>query len=213
MTGKMFHSEPKYCESCQLPMSVRKFKTCAVFYCQECGAYKRTELECEHEYELILFELDNGSEQLRNYCPKCHGRDQKILKQNEHDLNNVRRRKESKYQKFYSGLWQSESEDITAFIEELRRKQECVMFADYNRYITSEEWYKLRSMIVNRDGGLCQICGKPADHVHHLTYAHFTREFQFELVSLCRDCHHREYHSPEAKKRESELQKPANVRT
>ena len=105
-------------------MSVRKFKTCAVFYCQECGAYKRTELECEHEYELILFELDNGSEQLRNYCPKCHGRDQKILKQNEHDLNNVRRRKESKYQKFYSGLWQSESEDITAFIEELRRKQE-----------------------------------------------------------------------------------------
>jgi hypothetical protein len=209
----MPHSEIKYCESCQLPMNVRKFKTCAVFYCQECGAYNRTEVECEHEYELILFELDNGSEQLRNYCPKCHGRDPKILKQKEHDLTNVRRRKESKYQAFYSGLWQSESEDITAFIEELRRKQESVMFADYNRYITSEEWYKIRSMIVNRDGGLCQICGDPADHVHHLTYAHFTREFPFELVALCRDCHHREYHSPEAKKRESELQKPANVTT
>lgn len=206
-------SENIICESCASKMMAKDFKTCTVFYCQECGSYKRTELECEHEYELILFELDNGSEQLRNYCPKCHIREPKILKQKDHDLTKVRRRQESRYRTFYSSLYQNEAEKITAFIEDLRKKQEAVMFADYTRYITSEEWYKLRSVIINRDGGICQICGAPADHVHHLTYAHFTREFPFELVALCKDCHHQEYHSPEAKKRESELQKPSTVTT
>lgn len=213
MMENMFHSEATFCERCKTPMNVREFKTCILSYCLSCGAYKRSEPECEHDYKLILFELDNGSEQLRKYCPKCHSRDPKILSQKDYDLEQVRRRMENSYRTFYSELCKRENEDLGRLIDELRSKQEDVMFLDYNKYMTSDEWHKLRNMVVNRDGGVCQICGRQAEVVHHMTYAHFKTEFPFELISLCRECHHREYHSPDAKKRISELHKPANELT
>jgi 5-methylcytosine-specific restriction endonuclease McrA len=42
---------------------------------------------------------------------------------------------------------------------------------------------------------MCKICGDKAEQVHHLTYAHVYDEYTFELVSLCKKCHHEKYHS------------------
>jgi hypothetical protein len=43
----------------------------------------------------------------------------------------------------------------------------------YNRYLLTPEWKARRAQ------------------VHHLTYAHVGREFLFELVALCEECHER----------------------
>jgi 5-methylcytosine-specific restriction endonuclease McrA len=45
---------------------------------------------------------------------------------------------------------------------------------------------------LERDGYLCQGChDRTATIAHLFTYAHVGREFLFDLVALCRDCHER----------------------
>ena len=62
----------------------------------------------------------------------------------------------------------------------------------YQDYLRSEQWQQLRRKVLKRDLHICQGClAQPASEVHHTTYAHARREFCFELVSLCRDCHAR----------------------
>ena len=64
----------------------------------------------------------------------------------------------------------------------------------YEVYINSPEWSKKRSYILQRDEYTCKICGKAATDVHHLTYTNLTNEFDFELISLCHECHFEIYH-------------------
>lgn len=200
----MLHTD-KFCEECGQQMTARLFTTEIVFYCKDCGTYTRNAVECEHEYMLVIFELDNGTRQLRNYCPYCNGRSQ-ALKQCDYDLTNVPVKLESKYNEYKTRI--SDEPQKMEFIASLRKKQEQVYHAVYNQYIASEQWKQIRENVIVRDNGKCRICGKTADHVHHLTYAHFTREYPFELVSLCRECHFNEYHSEEVRKRIEELNVP-----
>ncbi len=60
----------------------------------------------------------------------------------------------------------------------------------YKEYLDSEDWKKLKSKIIKRDGGVCQGCfeSRPLD-VHHLTYDRIGEELGTDLVSLCRYCH------------------------
>ena len=59
----------------------------------------------------------------------------------------------------------------------------------YDRYIHSTEWRKKADSRLEFDGHTCQVCGKEAVDVHHLTYDRFGRENMDDLVSLCRKCH------------------------
>lgn len=44
--------------------------------------------------------------------------------------------------------------------------------------------------IIERDGGLCQDCGKPFDDVHHITGRWHKLAWDIRnLICLCRDCH------------------------
>lgn len=62
----------------------------------------------------------------------------------------------------------------------------------YRDYLRSQEWALKRAKVMRRAGYRCEGCGdNPAAEVHHLTYANVTREFLFELVALCADCHER----------------------
>jgi hypothetical protein len=68
-------------------------------------------------------------------------------------------------------------------LTEARRK-------DYNAYLNSPDWNKLRNLVLERDNRLCQGClVAPAEIVHHLTYNDVFYELAFQLVSLCRACH------------------------
>lgn len=60
---------------------------------------------------------------------------------------------------------------------------------EYKDYLKSDTWKLMVRKIKKRDK-VCQGCGWVAYlDVHHKTYAHFTREFEDELVLVCRACH------------------------
>ena len=61
----------------------------------------------------------------------------------------------------------------------------------YENYLLCPEWKRKRQFIIERDK-ICQGClDAPIHDVHHLTYANVGKEFMYELVGLCRECHSR----------------------
>ena len=62
------------------------------------------------------------------------------------------------------------------------------MFATY---YSSIEWARTRERIFKRDNYRCRIssCHNAAECVHHIVYDRFGEEHDFDLISLCQDCH------------------------
>ena len=59
-------------------------------------------------------------------------------------------------------------------------------------YLASHEWKERSSLVMQRASGLCEGCRKNrATEVHHLTYSNWGKEFLYELVALCGECHDR----------------------
>ena len=72
-------------------------------------------------------------------------------------------------------------------------------------FYNSEQWKQTRHYILMRDKYLCQVCGQPAEEVHHiekLTPGNIgdptISMHEDNLISLCRDCHFKQ-HKPERK--------------
>lgn len=72
----------------------------------------------------------------------------------------------------------------------------------YKAYFRTPQWKEMVKRIKKRDKR-CQGCGWIAFlDVHHKTYKHFRREFDEELVLVCRGCHdaihrkHKKYNDP-----------------
>lgn len=59
----------------------------------------------------------------------------------------------------------------------------------YDKYIHSAGWRRKAGQRLEMDGHVCQVCGREATEVHHLTYDRFGNEEMNDLVSLCRECH------------------------
>jgi 5-methylcytosine-specific restriction endonuclease McrA len=70
-------------------------------------------------------------------------------------------------------------------------------WAAYNEFLSSNEWQKLRRMILDRDRELCQLehhgCTKKASIVHHITYVRWRAKLTADLVSCCSNCHQWEH--------------------
>lgn len=60
---------------------------------------------------------------------------------------------------------------------------------EYWRYINSPGWRRRADARMSLDNSICQVCGKPATEVHHLTYRNIHNEQPEDLVSLCNTCH------------------------
>lgn len=76
----------------------------------------------------------------------------------------------------------------------IHEKRNEEFFEEYNEYLKTPSWRKIRQKVLERDNHTCQGClENKATEVHHKTYEHVFDEFAFELVSLCSDCH-RKYH-------------------
>jgi hypothetical protein len=61
---------------------------------------------------------------------------------------------------------------------------------NYQIYIKSSEWFKIRKLVLKRDNYTCQGClEKEATEVHHKNYDHLFNEILFDLVSVCKACH------------------------
>jgi 5-methylcytosine-specific restriction endonuclease McrA len=84
--------------------------------------------------------------------------------------------------------WQERVEQI----ERERRQQDERWWDQYSDYLQSPEWRARRSLVLERDNHLCQGCRKrPATQAHHLSYKHVGKEFLWELVAVCDECHNR----------------------
>ena len=60
----------------------------------------------------------------------------------------------------------------------------------YQEYLLSNEWKRRRLRILDRDKYTCQGCHETAaTQVHHLTYTHLFDELDYQLISLCENCH------------------------
>lgn len=66
--------------------------------------------------------------------------------------------------------------------------------SEYQKYIASTTWKKLRRQALDRAGYCCERCGEgECLQVHHLTYARFKRERLDDLLVLCVECHRSEH--------------------
>lgn len=83
---------------------------------------------------------------------------------------------------------QAESQRQAAIVEQSQEWWE-----KYNAYLRSTQWHKMRQLVLDRDGNLCQAClTNKATHVHHVSYDLYNRlgkSAAFELVAICRLCH------------------------
>jgi 5-methylcytosine-specific restriction endonuclease McrA len=61
--------------------------------------------------------------------------------------------------------------------------------------LSREEYDRLRTRVLERDGWKCQCCGSSVDlHVHHLRYrGRLGSDVIDNLISLCIDCHNNEH--------------------
>jgi hypothetical protein len=64
----------------------------------------------------------------------------------------------------------------------------------YLAKLRDPRWQKKRLEILNRDGWMCQICGREdiTLHVHHRRYIHGREPWDIDndsLVTLCEECH------------------------
>jgi 5-methylcytosine-specific restriction endonuclease McrA len=84
----------------------------------------------------------------------------------------------------------------SARYDELRKNEldaeNQIFRAAYNIHMRSPRWAELRSLVMERCGGLCEGCRKrKAVQVHHLTYRDMGNEFLWQLVGICLECHNR----------------------
>lgn len=71
---------------------------------------------------------------------------------------------------------------------------------DYKEQIKSPKWQKRRLEIMQKDNFTCQICGDTESmlNVHHLTYHKDKKIWEYEdweLITLCENCHKEEHSS------------------
>lgn len=62
----------------------------------------------------------------------------------------------------------------------------------YEDFLATEYWSIIRSVIVTRNRGRCQLCPKYGRlNVHHRTYEHHGYEHKYleDLICLCQSCH------------------------
>jgi len=77
----------------------------------------------------------------------------------------------------------------------LERQRHARQFAEkmtrYHAYLLSLEWKQKRAKIIKRDKS-CVLCdSKRRLEVHHRTYRNLYDENEWELVTLCHECHSR----------------------
>lgn len=95
------------------------------------------------------------------------------------------------------GMWdatlaQQRSAQERQAYESKKQEKDAGWWDWYNEYLNSPAWKAKSEAVLIRDGRWCQGCReKPATQAHHLSYEHVGKEFLFELIAVCRECHAR----------------------
>jgi 5-methylcytosine-specific restriction endonuclease McrA len=152
-------------------------------------------LECSHtETAVVDVAPRNGARQIRRQCRKCGELTGPAVAR-----ASVSTVEEHDTQRF--DLWEAARlDDYQRVIDKHVRWQSGDSerrYSKYQEYLRSPEWAAIRAKVIKRAGGVCEGClDRPATQAHHLHYQTLFREFCFDLVAVCSECHER-YHKIE----------------
>jgi hypothetical protein len=65
-------------------------------------------------------------------------------------------------------------------------------FQNYNDYLQSELWSRIRSRVIRKSRGMCSMCEGRANQVHHTRYTkeNLSGANINHMIASCEDCHH-----------------------
>jgi len=145
-------------------------------------------LECDHPKKEVRYRnASNGARMYKFQCTRCGElignwipHENVLQKENCQPINDA-----------LSANYRKSKHDLSHEINRLIIENQKGEFDEwYIEYLQSPEWLAKRNLVLKRCNGVCEGCGmKQAAVVHHLTYQNVGKEFLFELVGLCRDCH------------------------
>lgn len=160
------------------------------FYDQKDADYAQhyAAFDCDHSKTAIRKRpIKGGSFQFVHQCLKCgEPQSNPIAKAKAMEMNDGLEPEE-----FDVSLQTQWKEQLIQAGAALRAKYDRkAWLVHYAEYLSSPEWEHRRNLVFKRAKNVCEGCGERAPtEVHHLTYKHVTREFLFELVALCGQCH------------------------
>jgi hypothetical protein len=174
-------------------LSVRYFREINIEFCPVCYRFETTPVECDHDYMPIRFTISNGGTAIRKFCKKCKRLSPNAEPESAYKDQELPNRSLVEYHDYLDKLLLEDALVIQKLTAELRVLSGDFDEKTYSEYLLSDHWRSKRHDILERDSSICQICGDQARDVHHLSYVHRGDEYDFELVSLCQDCH-KKYH-------------------
>jgi 5-methylcytosine-specific restriction protein A len=161
--------------------------------------------QCDHaQQSVVKYQQSNGQWRVRKQCQNCGEYTTSDLKMAGIDLNTIPEVDRSLREEYYKAKRTALDEARYTY---LNQQQQAILdnrqkwWVNYNAYLQTDHWRKLRRNVILRDNFQCQNCFcKLTDttaHVHHLSYTGFNRvgySFAFECVTLCARCHN-EFHA------------------
>lgn len=148
---------------------------------------------CHHPHPIIIRWVNAGSQTVYNwYCQDCGCQLSPGIKSylaEAHGVTAIAKDSLASRSRAYEAQRRARLDTI---VSEAAERAQPGNREEYDDYLRSPAWKRRVAKIMHRAGGVCEGClTNPAEHVHHLTYAHRGNEFAFELVALCVACHSR----------------------
>lgn len=85
---------------------------------------------------------------------------------------------------------------------------------DYDRYLQSAHWHRLRKLVWDRDGWACRNCG--SNHQLQCHHARYRADLRLctadDLVTLCKPCHEAHHKRQRKERREQRKLRPRRPR-
>lgn len=65
-------------------------------------------------------------------------------------------------------------------------------YSCYKHYLRSDLWKRIRSQVLERDGGVCKMCQNKAYTAHHIAYSEavLAGADLRQLIAICKSCHY-----------------------
>lgn len=81
--------------------------------------------------------------------------------------------------------------DEVRSIHKIKKVRKVGKKSDYHAYIKSSEWFKKRKKYIEKVGKFCEVCKtKKGINLHHMTYERLGKEYDEDMLFVCKVCHH-----------------------
>lgn len=144
---------------------------------------------CRHRRQLCDKTATNGTHMYYYFCSDCGLKLSEFIPHRALSPREIRQVSSDVRQVIVSARY-----EMTGLLREF---YQAGWWQAYTAYLKSDHWRDLRDKVLYRDGYQCQLqlrgCTRAATQVHHITYAHVTREKMSELTSVCTNCHEQQH--------------------